>query len=336
MKEENNGLVQVRTPTYRRPEALTRCLNSLQAQSWKNWICNVYDDDPDGSAEAVCRRLGDSRIVYTRNEPQKFASKNIDQCFSLTNANDADYFCVVEDDNSILESFFESNIGIIREQGVEIVLRNQLIEHRSGTPDAYLSETGILDDLFREGIYTPEKFRLALMIGIGVSNGGLFWTRSTRCPLEIQYSCTATLQEYMRTFSICEPIYVAMEPLAVWAENAEQTTRNAELRSGYLRRELDLKKAVRTLQRVSWEKAAEADKLNFMSDKAFTAAPENRAKGIAKALPLHRYGGRLGARERIELTLRGLMIDLIGKTTDDFDAFVTSRLTADGETRQSS
>lgn len=331
MSERNGGLVQIRTPTYRRPEALERCLRSLQAQTWANWVCNVYDDDPDASGEAVCAKLADSRIIYTHNKPQNFASKNIDQCFSSENPNDADYFCVVEDDNAILETFCEDNIRLLRKTRVEILLRNQVVEYKSGTPQARLGETGILDDLFREGVYSAEKFRMVLMIGIGVSNGGLFWTRSAKSKLEIRYSCTATLQEYMRTFSICEPIYVAMDPLAVWAENAEQTTRNAELRAGYIRRELDLKKAVRTLQRVAWDHAADSDRHAFMSDPAFAAPEVARAKGVAKALPWHGYGANLRTRERMELTLRGLMIGMAGRTTDDFNDFIASRLPVNGQ-----
>lgn len=329
MTKENDGLVEVRTPTYRRGDALACCLRSLQAQTWSNWTCTVYDDDPGGSAEKICAALGDSRIRYHHNIPQHYASRNIDQCFSSRNPQNADYFCVVEDDNSILPTFFEDNIRIIRENAVEVVLRNQLIEHASGTPQARLSEGGILDGLFREGIYTPEKFRLSLLVGIGVSNGGLFWTRNSRSLLEIgRFHTTATLQEYMRTFSICEPIYVAMQPLAVWAENAEQTTRNAELKSGYYRRELDLKKSIRALQHAAWKQAAPEDRKSFMTDEAFGVSGEHRAGGMAKAFPWHRYGSRLPIRKRLELTARGLLIGLAGRPTPDMDAFIASRLGA--------
>ncbi|MCO5065958.1 MAG: glycosyltransferase [Rhizobiaceae bacterium] len=319
------GLVHVRTPTYRRPDALARCLRKLQAQTWDNWICTVYDDDAGRSAEAVCRDLNDPRIEYVHNDPQKFASKNIDYCFTADNPHGAGYFCVAEDDNYLLPSFMEENIAIIRKTGAQVVLRNQLVEHAAGTPDARVGTVGVLDGLFREGPYDAESFRLVLMMGIGVSNGGLFWSGEASSDLEIGHPCTATLQEYLRTFAINEPIYVAMEPLAVWAENAEQTTRNAELRSGYIRRELNLKKSIQKLQRIVWCDALPTARRNYLTNPLFMPSIEERARSIAKAIPLHRHGRNLPLLDRIELTARGWAIRMLGKTTGEFDRFVAER-----------
>ncbi len=322
---ETTGLVHIRTPTYKRPAALKRALQSMQAQTWENWVCDVYDDDPATSGRAVCEALGDPRIHYTHNDPQRFASRNIDGCFTADNPHQADYFCVVEDDNSILPTFCADNIALTREHGVEIVLRNQLFEYASGTDQARLSERGVLDDLFREGLYEAPQFRLSLLMGIGVSNGGLFWSRHASSPLEIQYPCTATLQEYLRTFSIAEPVYVAMKPLAVWAENAEQTTRNAELKASYLRRELDLKRSIQALQRQVWHQTTPAQRAQFMTNPLFAAPAEIRAYGVAKALLAHRIAGHLPSREAWRLRGRGLAIRLLGRVTPEFNSFVRAR-----------
>lgn len=321
----SEALVHVRTPAYRRPDALRRCLQSLQAQTWQDWVCDVHDDDPDRSGAAVCAALADPRIHYTPNTPQKFASANLDHCFSANNPRDADYFCVLEDDNFLLPDFMAETIAAARRHGVEIVLRNQLVELGFGTDAARLSETGVLDALFTEGVYAPEAFRLSLLMGIGVSNGGLLWSRNARTRLEIGYPCTATAQEYMRTFSIAEPIYVAMQPLAVWAENGVATTRNAGLAASYLRRELDLKRAVQALQRMAWRMAGEDQRERFLDDRSFAAGPEVRARGLSKALIRHSATGSLTARERIALRLRGLLIACGGRLTADFDAFIESR-----------
>ncbi|WP_083988716.1 glycosyltransferase [Devosia geojensis] len=326
MVERNAGLVHVRTPTYKRPEALQRALSSLIAQSWENWVCDVYDDDPGQSGRIAVDALADPRIRYTHNVPQRFASKNIDQCFTADNPHDADYFCVVEDDNLVLPTFFEENIALCRDNDVEIVLRNQFIEHASGTDRAHLSEGGVLDHLFVEGLYSPEDFRQSLLIGIGVSNGGLFWSRDTSCRLEIRFACTATLQEYMRTFSVCEPIYVAMEPLAVWAENAEQTTRNAELKSSYVRRELDLKRSVQVLQRIVWSQLPRERRRAFLTNPLFAAPPAERARTLAKALVMPGLDGQLAGGEALRLRARGLAILTLGRLTPDFERFVQSRL----------
>ncbi|HTM77503.1 MAG TPA: glycosyltransferase [Devosia sp.] len=325
MHDPKAGLVHIRTPTYKRPAALKRALQSMQAQSWDNWICDVYDDDPAQSGRVVCEGLGDARIRYHHNAPQLFASRNIDACFTADNPHQADYFCVVEDDNFILPEFCAENIDLCLDHGVEIVLRNQMVEYASGTERARLGERGVLDDLFREGRYEAPQFRLSLLMGIGVSNGGLFWSRHAHSPLEIGYSCTATLQEYLRTFSIAEPVYVAMTPLAVWAENAEQTTRNAELKASYLRRELDLKRSVQALQRRVWHETAPAQRGQFMTNPLFAASTETRAYGVAKALLAHRIAGHLPLRDAWRLRGRGLAIRLLGRVTPEFNSFVRER-----------
>jgi hypothetical protein len=322
MRELSAGLVHIRTPTYRRPAALRRALESMIAQSWHDWICDVYDDDPAQSGRAVCEALGDARIRYTHNAPQLFASRNIDACFSARNPHGADYFCVVEDDNFILPDFCAENIALCRTHDVEIVLRNQLVELASATKRARLSEYGVLDDLFREGLYEAMQFRLSLLTGIGVSNGGMFWSRKVRSQLEIGYGCTATLQEYLRTYAIAEPVYVAMTPLAVWAENAEQTTRNAELKSSYLRRELDLKRSVQALQRQAWYDASPAQRAGFLTNPLFAASPAVRAGGVIKALLASGGGGHLRAGEALRLFGRGLAIRALGRVTPEFTRFL--------------
>ncbi|MGV8954112.1 MAG: glycosyltransferase family 2 protein, partial [Cypionkella sp.] len=85
-------LVHFRTPTYKRPEALRRALQSMIDQSSADWVCDVYDDDAAQSGRAVVASLGDPRIRYVPNKPQLFASRNIDHCFSADNPHGAEFF----------------------------------------------------------------------------------------------------------------------------------------------------------------------------------------------------------------------------------------------------
>jgi hypothetical protein len=325
MPDFQPGRVHIRTPTYRRPAALARALGSMRDQTWPHWVCDVYDDDPDQAGRAVVEQFGDARIRYTANAPQLFASRNIDQCFAADNPHGAEFFCVVEDDNFLLPDFCAANIGLARAHKVEIVLRNQFIEQASGTPQARLSAEGVLDGLFTEGLYDAADFRLSMLAGIGVSNGGLFWSVRARSPLEIGYACTATLQEYLRTYSIAEPVYVAMQGLAVWAENGEQTTRNSELSAGYLRREFDLKRAVQALRQHVWNAASPAQRAGFMADARFTTPAAVRAAHVGKALVCSRLGAHVPPAEALRLRALGLAIRLCGRLTPDFAAFVASR-----------
>ncbi|MGR9172698.1 glycosyltransferase family A protein [Hyphomicrobiales bacterium] len=323
MTEKTQELVHVRTPTYRRPAMLRRCLQSLIDQTWSNWICDVYDDDPGASGRGVCNAFNDPRIRYNHNVPQNFASKNIDSCFTARNPLGAEFFFVLEDDNYVFPDFVRHNIDLCRTQGVNILLRNQLIELASGTDHASLSEHGVLDHLFREGLYSPERFRLSLITGIGVSNGGVFWSRHATTRLEIGVKCTATAQEYLRTYSINEPVYVAMQPLAVWAENAEQTTRNAELSSSYLRRELDLKRCIQSLQRLAWEAAGRNERSAYMTSNSFASTAAEREQALIKALLLGFWkSDALPFSTKLRTFARGLMIRILGRPYPEFGEFL--------------
>lgn len=318
-------LVHFRTPTYKRPDALRRSLQSLIDQTTSNWVCDVYDDDPAEAGRSVVAELDDPRIHYTPNKPQLFASRNIDHCFSSENPHGAEFFCVLEDDNFTMPSFCAENIALARREGVEIVLRNQLIEQASGTDLAKLSSVGVLDELFTEGRYTAEEMRLSMLAGIGVSNGGLFWSVRAQSPLEIQYACTATLQEYLRTYSIVEPVYVAMQPLAVWAENAEQTTRNAEIDASYLRRELDLKRAVQALRQKVWNETSSAQRAAFLTNPRFATPIGVRVTNLTKALIGSGFPGHVSPLDALRLRMRGVMIRALGRLTPEFGHFVASR-----------
>lgn len=306
-------LVQICTPTYRRDTELRRCLRSLQAQTWANWVCDVFDDDPDGSARTIVKSFSDARIHYHHNRPQRFASKNIDACFSRANPRGAAYFCVVEDDNFILPDFIAGNIGLCETHGVNVVLRNQLIEHASGTARARLSIAGILDRKYIEGIYAPDRFRLALMADIGMSNGGLFWSRHAVSDFEVGHPISATLQEYIRTYALSEPIYVAMKPLAVWAENGTGTTRDLGLRAGYYRRELNLKRSIAELQRRAWQRTTAEERAGYLRSPAFAYPAVARAAGLVKSLTRLDVEGVLARREWARLILRGCLIRLAGR-----------------------
>ncbi len=285
----------------------------------------MFDDDPNCSAQEIVENFADHRIRHNWNRQQKFASENIDQCFSRRNPHGADYFCVVEDDNLILPTFIAENTNVCLSENVEIVFRNQFVEFGSGTDNAKLSDGGILDRKLVEGRYEPDLFRLALVADIGVSNGGLFWSRHAISDLEIHFDCSATLQEYLRTYAIDDPIFVAMEPLAVWAENGEATNRDLGVKAGYLRSELNLKRSIRILQRKAWSSANPDDTNNFLSSPIFAFSKAVRARGLLKSHLKLSVGQALPFSEKLWLIYRGCLIRLLGRPEPGLLSFLTKR-----------
>lgn len=305
--------VHVRMPTYNRPEQLRRAIKSLQDQTVSHWVCDVFDDDPMRTSQSVVADFGDARVKYHANVRNLRASKNIDQCFSKLNPHGAEYFCVLEDDNQFLPTHFEDNIQVMEREGVQVVLRNQLVEYASGTDEARLSKTGLLEAKFVEGVYSSECFRLALMADMGVSNGGLFWSDKAISDLEIGVPVSATLQEYLRTYAIVEPVYVAMTPTAVWAENAEFTTRDLGSSSGWLRRELALKRSIQILQRQAWRKADGAAQTDFVQGRGFKYPEAVRASGLVKSHTRFFVGQALSPAATLRLAVRGALIGFLGR-----------------------
>lgn len=303
-------LVLVRTPTYRRPDLLMRALRCLQAQTHEEWICEVRDDCPDGSARAVVEEVGDPRICHVWNRPQKFMVRNLDDCFLRENPHGADFFFMLEDDNQVRPEFMARGCEIIRQEGVTICQLNQVIEHDSRTPNARIGDEGIFDGLYDERVYAPEELHLAMFGAVGISNGAVFWSKDIRQELAIQVDTIPTLEEYLRTRLVSEPVYISREKLAVWAENEQSTTRNAGLGKGWLRRELDLKASVTALQRAVWTRTPERLRRTFLNGGILRLPTECRHEALRKA-GIRATG--LPADPSPKATLKRLAVRLMGR-----------------------
>lgn len=276
-------LVLVRTPTYRRPDLLMRALRCLQAQTHGEWICEVRDDCPDGSARAVVEELGDPRIRHVPNRPQKFMVRNLDDCFLRENPYGADCFFMLEDDNQVRPEFMARGCEIIAQEGVAICQMNQVIEHDSRTENARIGDEGIFDGLCDARVHAPEELHLAMLGAIGLSNGAVFWSRNIRRELAIRVETIPTLEEFLRTRLVSEPVCISREKLAVWAENEQSTTRNAGLGKGWLRRELDLKASITALQRAVWNGTPERLRRAFLDGGVLRLPMGSRREAMRKA-----------------------------------------------------
>ncbi len=319
------GRVHVRTPAYRRPALLERSLRSLLSQSWTDWVCDVFDDDPDQGARAVCARLADPRIRYSPNTPQRFASKNIDSCFSAENPHHAEFFFVLEDDNYVFDKFIAENIALCRDQAVEVVLRNQVVDYDLTGAGRNVSDFGILESTYRDGRQSAETIRLGAIAGIGVSNGALFWSVRAKTRFEIGSPCNASLQEYLRTLAIADDCYVALTPLAAWAANGEQTTRNLGDRAGYLKRELDLKHAIQQVRRRIWRLTGPSGRRDLLDGRALAAKPAVVAENLAKALILAAVAGAKAPIRHPQSIVRGVVIALAGRTDRSVARYIADR-----------
>ena len=246
-------LVLVRTPTYRRPALLKRALGGLQAQTHQEWICEVRDDCPEGSARSTVEELNDPRIRYIRNQPQKFMIENLDACFLKDNPYNAEYFFMLEDDNQVLPRYMERGIEITKQMGVNVCQINQSIEYLDVDKKGTYSNFGIFDGIYEDRIYEPREIRLALFGWTALSNGSVFWSKNISRELAFRTGITPGIDEDLRAMLLRDRVYVCLEKLATWAKDEVATTRNLGFNKGKLRRELDMQASAKKMRRIVWK-----------------------------------------------------------------------------------
>jgi glycosyltransferase involved in cell wall biosynthesis len=214
-------LCEVRVPTYRRPRLLRRALTSILQQTYGGWRCVVFDDCPDGSARAIVEDLNDGRIGYLQNHPALGATGNIDRSFTGHAIVGGRYALVLEDDNYLLPNHIETAINILKKNNVRVALCNQFCEQVDlpGEPGR-ISNDKTLDWMYDEGRFDPTELLPVLLFSQGFSNGAAFWR--TDCVSDFQIGAVTRrpgIQESLRLLQLKEPVYVSLEPTAVWRSN---------------------------------------------------------------------------------------------------------------------
>ena len=216
--------VEVRVPTYKRPDWLRESLLSLISQDHEDWIALIFDDDPERSAGQVVSDLSDRRLRYCPNADRMGAAENINQCFESSSLADGDYAFVLEDDNWIHPDFISSNLRCLQTNEVSLMHRNQEIWFRGdGAP--VRREGTTLGKLYRPGLLKADEIHAASFLFHGVSNGALFWSTACQSQLRVpNLYPDPSLHEFFRCMAIVEESWFAQEPKAAWADVPKSKT----------------------------------------------------------------------------------------------------------------
>lgn len=68
-------LVSIITPSYNTAKFISKTIESVQAQTYKNWEMIIVDDcSTDNTDEVICKYLSDNRIKYIKNEKNSGAA----------------------------------------------------------------------------------------------------------------------------------------------------------------------------------------------------------------------------------------------------------------------
>lgn len=113
------ALVRVFLPTYRRPRLLERALASLRAQTLRDWVCELHNDDPDDpSPGELLARLADPRFLYRPHERNLGGTATFNLFFRPT---PEPFYAMLEDDNAWSPAFLEKMIAVAEAHPTETV-----------------------------------------------------------------------------------------------------------------------------------------------------------------------------------------------------------------------
>jgi hypothetical protein len=221
-------MVRVFVPTYRRHTLLPRALESLRAQTFTNWTCEVHNDDPGDSFPGhLVQQLGDARIELHQHSYTLGPVATFNLFYRPTQE---PFYSLLEDDNWWEPEFL--NIMIREMQSnpdVTMAWCNQRIWEQ--LPDGSWRDTGQYNTL---GIINSPAQTEAHLVDFGSArniigpthaNGAmLLRSRSNETyptPEDWPFFAVDAFRERM----IPHPLLYVPQPLAVWAATL-QTARS--------------------------------------------------------------------------------------------------------------
>jgi glycosyltransferase involved in cell wall biosynthesis len=208
-------LVEVRIPTYKRPEWLTVAIKSLLSQDFTDWRAMIFDDSTAREGELVVSQFNDGRLAYRPNEQNRGAAFNLNQCFTNVPYAGGTYAFVLEDDNWLMPDFISANLAAIQSSNVNFLFRNQEIWSRNGS--SLQKKDGTTLPYFRKQM-TPMQLHAQVFFWSGVSNGSIFFKTGTKTNLAVaSLEPDPGLQEYLRCLAFEEDSLFLEEPKAVFS-----------------------------------------------------------------------------------------------------------------------
>ncbi len=126
--------------TYRRPALLSRALDSLQNQTYTDWVCELHNDAPDDDGpRRLVETTGDPRIVLHHHEHNWGAVATFNHAYACAGAESLG--SILEDDNWWEPDFLATAVKAIHaEPAANVVWTNMRIWAEQ--PDRSWRDTG--------------------------------------------------------------------------------------------------------------------------------------------------------------------------------------------------
>ena len=305
----SSPIVEVRIPTYNRPNFLRRALHALVSQTYENWRAVVLDDGDAARTQHVVSAIGDGRISHSPNRERLGGPRNIVRAFSRQPMVGGEFFYVLEDDNLIMPTFIEENLGWLSAHDVGLVVNNQWVEVPSKDAQAVSPAHDVWTtiDCFTEGVWSADDFKIALLWRNPISNGAIFWRLNCRSDFTLDDKHHPGIHEELRAYRLEDPIYFNETPNAYWYPSVPMPVSIASSLSGmsvYLKRE----RAVQIMRRHILSRLRRRGESEKLLSKRYKTPLPIREEGVLKAYGQWPGPSGLTFPRRVELLAKALLL----------------------------
>ena len=153
-------MFRVITTCYNAEKYIKRCLESLQAQKCKDWVCYVVDDLSTDESRGVVSKIAwtDPRIILIKNAEKTYQVGNYRKIMSRGDIEDEDICLTLDGDDWLPDSSVLDKIQEAYDSGAWITY-GQFLQWDGKDYQAGFAQTPLLWDQLRQSRYTTTHLR---------------------------------------------------------------------------------------------------------------------------------------------------------------------------------
>ncbi|RZL39491.1 MAG: glycosyltransferase family 2 protein [Pedobacter sp.] len=196
--------------TYKRNLLLQRAIESLLAQTNKNWICELHNDCPeDDFPGEYLDSIADQRFILKQHELNLGPTKSFNLAYQGCSEK---YASILEDDNWWEPDFLATCITLLESRPEIPICWSNMYTWQEQTDHTWLPKHQTIWPVKNDLIFDWPDMRQAL--GALHSNGAMMWRSKNATKYIIPDQALFNAVELIRERSFDYPIYLIAKPLA--------------------------------------------------------------------------------------------------------------------------
>lgn len=215
-------------PSYNRPDYLAECLESIAAQSFRDFDVLVVDNASTVDYAPIISRFQHLGIQYVRNPENIGGARNIDKARNL--ASRAPYHIVFHDDDLMHPQMLEQQVVVLDSHPDMAWVATEcrpFEEEPSTPPDAWKQSTGALE------VYeTPGELVRRILENVGLNFGSVMYRSEASRHAKLRLHEFEIIADRVLLCDLAArgPVGLIREPLVLYRHHADQGTHDPILR----------------------------------------------------------------------------------------------------------